>query len=85
MKPIAAFVVLAVCVAGGAFSSPPARAEPLYRYCVIGTPNMPRSCTYSTLQQCQVSASAGAGFCQENNAYVAARNSGVGTRTMRDR
>jgi hypothetical protein len=56
---------------GGLLTTPAARAEPIYRYCMIGTPNMGRDCTFSTLQQCQATASAGIGFCQENSAYIA--------------
>jgi hypothetical protein len=47
-----------------------AKAEVIYQYCMIGTPNMPTDCLFSTLQQCQWSASAGAGFCVENPRYT---------------
>jgi hypothetical protein len=67
----AALAGLAVGVAGLAVT--PSKAEPLYRYCMIGTPNSYTSCTFNTLQQCQLTASAGAGFCIESNTYVASR------------
>jgi hypothetical protein len=70
MKLLPVFLVLGAA-AGGLMTVAPVRAEPLYRYCMIGTPNMGRDCTYSTLQQCQAAASAGVGFCQESDAYVA--------------
>ncbi len=46
-------------------------SEMIFRYCMIGTPNMGRDCTFNSLQQCQATASAGVGFCQENPAYTA--------------
>src|SRR5262249_36270729 len=67
-------LVLAVLATGTAgFAATPTEAEQLYRYCMIGTPNSYTSCSFNTLQQCQMTASAGAGFCIENNAYVALR------------
>lgn len=64
---------LAVLVAGigGLLTTSEAGAEPVYRYCMIGTPNMPRDCTFSTLQQCRMTASGRIGFCQENPAFTA--------------
>lgn len=70
MKLLQALFVLAAGH-GGLLALSSAGAEPIYRYCMIGTPNMGRDCTHSTLQQCQVAASAGVGFCQENPAYTA--------------
>lgn len=77
MKLLSAFVVLGVLGAGvsGLLATSPASAEPIYRYCMIGTPNMFRDCTFSTLQQCMMTASAGVGFCQENSAYIVSRQS----------
>lgn len=65
--------VLAIlgAVLSGLWAVSPVSAEPIYRYCMIGTPEMGRSCTFSTLQQCQATASGGVGFCQENPAYAA--------------
>jgi hypothetical protein len=71
MKPLSAVLVLGAGV-GMLLSIAPASAQMApYRYCMIGTPNMGRDCTFSTLQQCQLAASAGVGFCQENSAYIA--------------
>ena len=70
MKLLQALLAAGACL-GGLSTVAPARAEPPYRYCMIGTPNMGRDCTFATLQQCQTAASAGVGFCQENPAYVA--------------
>lgn len=78
-------VVVAAAVGGLATWCPATQAEPVYRYCMIGTPNMPTDCIYSTLQQCQVAASAGAGFCQESNVYVATRSFAAAVRTQRNR
>lgn len=65
---------LTVLVAGaGGLATTPSAAEPVYRYCMIGTPNSYRSCTFNTLEQCRMTASAGGGFCVESNEYVAAR------------
>jgi hypothetical protein len=71
MKLLQALAVLAAGAAG--LATTPSTAEPFYRYCMVGTPNSYTSCTFNTLQQCQVTASAGAGFCIESNAYVASR------------
>lgn len=70
MRPLQALLVVAAGF-GGFVAIAPASAEPIYRYCMIGTPNMGMDCTFSTLQQCQVAASAGVGFCQENSVYIA--------------
>jgi hypothetical protein len=70
MKLLQVFLIVAAgCSAF--FAVAPAHAEMVFRYCMIGTPNMGRDCTYNSLQQCQVAASAGVGFCQENPAYTA--------------
>ena len=75
MKRIQALAVLATVTGGLVGWSPLAQAEPVYRYCMIpGGPNLFQNCLFSTLQQCQVAASAGVGFCQENSLYTAARN-----------
>jgi hypothetical protein len=71
MRLLQALVVVAAGSAGLAMT--PSRAEPLYRYCMVGTPNSYTTCTFNTLQQCQMTASAGAGFCIESNAYVASQ------------
>ena len=70
MRQLQGLVLLGAGAALAVWSSL-ATAEPIYRYCMIGTPNSSTNCIYSTLQQCQIAASAGAGFCQENNFYVA--------------
>ena len=70
MKLLQALLIAAIGCSG-LFAVTPARAEMIYRYCMIGTPNMGRDCTFSSLQQCQMTASAGVGFCQENPAYTA--------------
>ena len=71
MKLMSAFLVLGAGV-GAMLSISQASAQTApYRYCMIGTPNMGRDCTFSTLQQCQLTASAGVGFCEENSAYIA--------------
>jgi hypothetical protein len=70
-------VLVALAAGTGGLAIMPSAAEPVYRYCMVGTPNSFRSCTFSTLAQCQMTASGGAGFCQENNAYVAARGAAV--------
>lgn len=73
MRVVQAFVILAAAL-GGLPTISSARAEmPPYPYCMIGTPNMGRDCTFSTLEQCRIAASAGVGFCQDNPAYTAAR------------
>ena len=75
MKLLQLLAVLAAGAGGLVMLSSAADAQtPAYRYCMVGTPNMFIDCTFSTLQQCQMTASAGVGFCQESNAYVAARN-----------
>jgi hypothetical protein len=67
-------LTLAMTLLGGAITSLSAvttvQAEVIYRYCMIGTPNMGTDCLFSTMQQCQWSASAGAGFCVENPRYT---------------
>jgi hypothetical protein len=71
MKLLSASLVLSASV-GALLSVSSASAEMApFRYCMIGTPNMGRDCTFSTLQQCQLAASAGVGFCEENSAYIA--------------
>lgn len=71
MKALLALPALA-SLAGGLTTASPAKAQTQpYRYCMIGTPNLHMDCTFSTLQQCQMTASAGVGFCQENSAYIA--------------
>jgi hypothetical protein len=71
MKLLSAMLALGAGV-GVLLSVAPVSAEMApYRYCMIGTPNMGRDCTFATLQQCQLAASAGVGFCQENSAYIA--------------
>ncbi len=72
MKFLSASLVASAAV-GGFLAISPASAEPIYRYCMIGTPNMFMDCTFSTLPQCMMSASAGMGFCQENSAYIVSR------------
>ena len=74
MKFLSAFLVLSAGI-GGLLAASPASAEPIYRYCMIGTPNMFMDCTFSTLPQCMMTASAGMGFCQENSAYLVSRQS----------
>lgn len=74
MKLLPALAILAACACG--LAATPSSAAPIYRYCVIGTPNMPSSCTYNTLEQCRMAATGGAGFCVESNFYVAARQAG---------
>lgn len=71
MKNLAVLIVLVAGVCGLAVSPASAQTQQPYRYCMIGTPNMGMDCTFPTLQQCQVAASAGVGFCQENSAYIA--------------
>jgi hypothetical protein len=71
MKLLSAFVVLGAGVSALLSFSPASAEMAPFRYCMIGTPNMGRDCTFSTLQQCQLTASAGVGFCQENSAYIA--------------
>lgn len=68
-KLLQASLVLAAA-AGGLLTISGAAAEPVFRYCMIGTPNMAMDCTFNTLEQCQIMASAGVGFCQENPAFV---------------
>jgi hypothetical protein len=63
-------LLIAAFGCSGLMAVAPARAEMIFRYCMVGTPNMGMDCTFSTLQQCQVAASAGVGFCQENSAYI---------------
>jgi hypothetical protein len=70
MKLLQALLILGAGL-GSLSMIAPARAEPSYRYCMTGTPNMGRDCTFTTLQQCQATASGGIGFCHENAAYVA--------------
>jgi hypothetical protein len=70
MKALLGLLVLAAGV-GGSSAMSQAKAQTQFRYCMIGTPNMGMDCTFSTLQQCQATASGGIGFCQENPAYVA--------------
>lgn len=56
----------------GSLSVSHVRAEmPPFRYCMIGTPNMGRDCTFNNLEQCRMTASGGIGFCTENPAYTA--------------
>ena len=71
MKLLQALLVAAFGC-GGLIAFTPARAEMIFRYCMVGTPNMGKYCTYNTLQQCQATAAGGVGFCQENPAYVVA-------------
>jgi hypothetical protein len=55
-------------------AQPISAAQPFYRYCMIGSaPNIPNSCTFNTLEQCQMTATGGVGFCVESNSYVGAR------------
>lgn len=82
MSFLRALVVLAAGLGGLAAWCPLAYAEPVYRYCMIGTPNLYTDCSFNTLQQCQITASSGAGFCQESNAYVAARDSAAAVRAV---
>lgn len=72
MKILQAFLLLGAAL-GGALSATPARAEPVYPYCLIGTPNMGRDCTYASLQQCLYSAQPGIGYCQDNPAFTVLR------------
>lgn len=72
MKLLQAFLILSAAV-GGLFLAAPARAEPVYPYCLIGTPNLGRDCTFSSLQQCQDSAQPGLGFCMDNPAFTVLR------------
>jgi hypothetical protein len=72
MRLLPALAIVAAGAVGPATT--PSSAEPLYRYCMIGTPNSFMSCTFNTLQQCQTTASAGAGFCIESSAYLASRH-----------
>jgi hypothetical protein len=65
-------LALAVAAAGGLAIMPSSADAATYRYCMVGTPNMFTDCSFNTLQQCQMTASAGVGFCQENSAYIAA-------------
>ena len=74
MKLLSAFLVLSAGV-GGLLAISPASAEPIYRYCMIGTPNMGMDCSFNTLPQCMMTASGGIGFCQENSAYIVSRQS----------
>lgn len=69
MKLLQALALIAVA---GLAVSAPAKAEMIFRNCMVGTPNIGKSCTYNALQQCQIAASAGVGFCQENPAYTVA-------------
>lgn len=66
-------LLLLLVLAGGSglLAVSQASGEPVYRYCMIGTPNMPRDCSFSTLEQCRMTASGGIGFCQENPAFTA--------------
>jgi Protein of unknown function (DUF3551) len=64
-------LLIAAFGGSGLMAIAPARAEMVFRYCMIGTPNMGRDCTFTTLQQCQATAAGGIGFCQENPAYTA--------------
>jgi len=71
MKLLQALLIAAVGCSG-LVTIVPARAETIFRYCMVGTPNMGKYCTYNTLQQCQATAAGGIGFCQENPAYIVA-------------
>ncbi|MDQ8730124.1 DUF3551 domain-containing protein [Bradyrhizobium sp. LHD-71] len=73
MKRLQAVLVLVAGFAGLLLISPASAEMPPFRYCMIGTPNMGRDCTYNSLQLCQVAASAGVGFCEENPAYTGSR------------
>lgn len=69
MKRLQALTLVGTAIAG-IFVMTPVQAERIYQYCMIGTPNMGTDCLFSTMQQCQWSASAGAGFCVENPRYT---------------
>lgn len=47
-----------------------ARAEIEYPYCVVPGRFNGGTCSYSTLEQCQATVSASAGFCAPNPHYV---------------
>lgn len=69
MKVLFALVLMAAACCFMTAST--AGAQKIFRYCMIGTPNMGMDCTFDTLEQCRVVASAGVGFCQQNPAYTA--------------
>ena len=75
MKRIQTLALLATAAGGLVGWSAVAQAEPVYRYCMIPAgPNLFQNCLFKSLEECQVAASAGVGFCQENGRYTAARN-----------
>jgi hypothetical protein len=69
MKRVYVLTLMGAALAGLSAINP-CRAEVIYQYCMIGSPSMATDCLYSTIQQCQMSASAGTGFCTENPRYT---------------